>query len=54
MFFFRYGWYDKPFIPISENELHFPHIEAPEIKLDLILKENYKNEVPFSGIPFKV
>ncbi|VVC38158.1 FAM183 family [Cinara cedri] len=50
----RYGWYDKPLISLSENKLHFPYIEAPEIKLDLILKENYKNKVPFSGIPFKL
>ncbi|VVC25284.1 FAM183 family [Cinara cedri] len=49
----RYGWYETTLIPMSENQLHYPHIDAPEIKLDLILKENYKNEVPFTGVPFK-
>ncbi|XP_060839928.1 cilia- and flagella-associated protein 144-like isoform X2 [Rhopalosiphum padi] len=50
----RYGWYNKTFIPRKEDILMFPHVEAPEIKLDIILKQNYKNEVPFSGIPFKL
>ncbi|XP_008181497.1 protein FAM183A-like isoform X2 [Acyrthosiphon pisum] len=50
----RYGWHDKSFIPRNEDILMFPHVEAPEIKLDIILKQNYKNEVPFSGIPFKL
>ncbi|XP_025410878.1 protein FAM183B-like isoform X2 [Sipha flava] len=49
----RYGWHEKSFIPRNEDILLFPHIEAPAIKLDLILKQNYKNEVPFSGTPFK-
>lgn len=53
-FFCRYGWYDKTLIPRKEDILIFPHVEAPEIKLDIILKQNYKNEVPFSGIPFKL
>lgn len=52
--FCRYGWHDKPFIPRKEDILLFPHVEAPEIKLDIILKQNYKNKVPFSGIPFKL
>lgn len=52
--FVRYGWYDKTFIPRNEDILLFPHVEAPEIKLDIILKQNFKNKVPFSGTPFKL
>jgi len=52
--FVRYGWYDKTFIPRNEDISLFPHVEAPEIKLDIILKQNFKNKVPFSGTPFKL
>lgn len=41
----KYGWHHKPFIPRNEDILLFPHVEAPAIKLELILKENYKNEM---------
>ncbi|XP_050425170.1 uncharacterized protein LOC126836121 [Adelges cooleyi] len=38
----KYGWYDKTFLPRTQDLLIFPHVEAPEIKLDVILKQNYK------------
>lgn len=47
----RYGWNDKLFISRKEDIFFFPRVEAPEIKLDIILKKNYKNE-KFNGIPF--